>query len=33
MVNSTIRLYGSSDPTVGDGTVKIKIWYNIVDFG
>jgi hypothetical protein len=33
IVNSSIRLYGSSDPTVGDGTVKIKIWYNIVDFG
>jgi hypothetical protein len=33
MVNSSIRLYGSSDPTVGDGTVKIKIWYNILDFG
>ena len=32
-VNSSIRLYSSSDPTVGDGTVKIKISYNIVDFG
>lgn len=33
MVNSSVRLYGGSNPTVGDGTVKIKIWYNIVDFG
>lgn len=33
IVNSSIRLYGSSNPTVGDGTVKIKIWYNIVNFG
>ena len=31
--NSSLKLYASVDPTVGDGTMKIKIYYNIVDFG
>ena len=33
-VNSNLRLADLvSNPTVGDGTMKIKIYYNIVDFG
>ena len=31
--NSSLKLYSSADPTVGNGSMKIKIWYNIVDFG
>jgi len=33
ILGSPIRLYSSADPTSGDGTIKLKIWYNIVDFG
>ena len=33
-VNSNLSLETTvSDPTVGDGSLKIKIYYNIVDFG
>lgn len=34
-INSNLELTTSngSDPTLGDGTLKIKIFYNIVDFG
>jgi hypothetical protein len=33
-VNSNLRLADLvSNPTAGDGTMKIKIYYNIVDFG
>jgi hypothetical protein len=33
-VNSNLLLSTTvSDPTSGDGDLKIKIWYNIVDFG
>lgn len=34
-INSNLKLTTSngSDPTLGDGTLKIKIFYNIVDFG
>jgi len=33
-VNSNLLLSTTvSDPTGGDGSLKIKIWYNIVDFG
>lgn len=33
-VNSNLQLTTpTTDPTSGDGSIKIKIWYNIVDFG
>jgi hypothetical protein len=33
-VNSNLQLTTpTTDPTSGDGSLKIKIWYNIVDFG
>jgi hypothetical protein len=33
-VNSNLLLSTTvSDPTGGDGSLKIKIWYNVVDFG
>ena len=33
-VNSNLLLRTTvSDPTGGDGSLKIKIWYNVVDFG
>ena len=33
-VNSNIQLTTpTTDPTGGDGSLKIKIWYNVVDFG
>jgi hypothetical protein len=33
-VNSNLSLATpTTDPTGGDGSLKIKIWYNIVDFG
>ena len=33
-VNSGLTLFSpTTNPTVGKGSLKIKIWYNIVDFG
>jgi hypothetical protein len=33
-INSNIRLLQPGvDPTDGDGTIKLKMYYNIVDFG
>jgi hypothetical protein len=33
-INSSLTLFTpTTDPTSGDGDLKIKIWYNVVDFG
>jgi hypothetical protein len=32
-VGSSIRIFNSSNPTNGNGIIKIKIFYNIVNFG
>jgi hypothetical protein len=32
-VNSNLNVTTSSDPTNGDGSLKVKIYYNIIDFG
>jgi hypothetical protein len=33
-INSNVRLFQPAlDPIGGDGSLKIKIWYNVVDFG
>jgi len=31
--NTDINLFNNADPTNGDGTIKLKIYYNIVNFG
>jgi len=33
LFNTNIILYNASDPTSGDGIIKVKIYYNIVNFG
>lgn len=33
LFNTNIKLFNGADPTNGDGIIKLKIYYNIVDFG
>lgn len=32
-VNLELGTYADNNPTAGDGTIKVKIWYSIVTFG
>ncbi len=33
LFNTNVILYNASDPTNGDGNIKLKIYYNLVNFG